>query len=72
MSNPPPKPPPPPAPPPKKWKPTPAPLPPPPKCGKNEVYKTCGTACQPTCKNPNPICSQVVIYLFIALNTLNI
>lgn len=22
---------------------------PPPKCGKNEIYQTCGTACQPRC-----------------------
>ncbi|KAL6422861.1 hypothetical protein ACFW04_010413 [Cataglyphis niger] len=65
MSNPPPelcKPsPPPPPPPPKKYKPLPAPLPLPQKCQKNEVYKICGSACQPTCKNPNPICKQVCV-----------
>lgn len=48
---------PPPPPPPKQCKPLPPP--PPPKCPKNEIYKKCGTACQPSCKNPNPICNKV-------------
>ncbi|XP_050452562.1 cysteine-rich venom protein 6-like [Cataglyphis hispanica] len=50
-----------PPPPPKKYKLTPAPPPPPPKCRKDEVYKICGSACQPTCKNPNPICKKVCV-----------
>lgn len=25
-----------------------------PACGKNEEYKECGSACPPTCKDPNP------------------
>ncbi|KHJ84138.1 trypsin Inhibitor like cysteine rich domain protein, partial [Oesophagostomum dentatum] len=33
------------------------------KCPRNEEYKECGTACEPSCKNPNPqICTlQCVI-----------
>ncbi|KMR05351.1 chymotrypsin inhibitor-like protein [Lasius niger] len=54
------KPPPPPPPPPKQCKPLPPP-PPPPKCPKNEIYKKCGTACQPSCKNPNPICNKLCV-----------
>ncbi|KFM77647.1 Zonadhesin, partial [Stegodyphus mimosarum] len=27
-------------------------------CGSNEEYRTCGTACPPTCSYPNPVCTQ--------------
>ncbi|XP_076241314.1 serine protease inhibitor swm-1-like [Calliopsis andreniformis] len=27
-------------------------------CGQNEVLKMCGSQCQPTCKNRNPICIE--------------
>ncbi|XP_019884999.2 anther-specific proline-rich protein APG-like [Camponotus floridanus] len=59
---------PPPLPPPKHCKPTPPPPPPPsppppppPKCPKNEIYKTCGTACQPSCQKPKPICNLLCV-----------
>ncbi|XP_076759811.1 von Willebrand factor-like [Xylocopa sonorina] len=29
--------------------------------GANEVFKECGTACEPTCKNPEPYCIQVCV-----------
>jgi hypothetical protein len=28
------------------------------ECGTNEVYSECGTACEPTCSNLYPICTQ--------------
>ncbi|XP_076240261.1 chymotrypsin inhibitor-like [Calliopsis andreniformis] len=28
-------------------------------CGPNEVYRSCGSYCQPTCEDPNPICIEV-------------
>ncbi|KAG7190299.1 hypothetical protein KM043_006415 [Ampulex compressa] len=29
------------------------------KCGKNEIWNSCGTACEPSCKNPKPeICTK--------------
>jgi hypothetical protein len=28
------------------------------ECGTNEVYSECGTACEPTCKKPFPICTE--------------
>ncbi|XP_076241008.1 uncharacterized protein LOC143183367 [Calliopsis andreniformis] len=31
------------------------------KCGPNEVWKECGTRCEPTCKNPNPICVKICV-----------
>ncbi|KAK6756773.1 hypothetical protein RB195_014915 [Necator americanus] len=27
-------------------------------CGDNEESKRCGTACEPTCSNPNPVCTK--------------
>ncbi|WKY12967.1 hypothetical protein Q1695_004076 [Nippostrongylus brasiliensis] len=30
-------------------------------CGKNEERKKCGTACEPTCANPNPRCTKQCI-----------
>ncbi|XP_035227821.1 zonadhesin-like, partial [Stegodyphus dumicola] len=27
-------------------------------CRKNEEYNNCGTACPPTCSNPNPVCTR--------------
>ncbi|CCD61492.1 TIL domain-containing protein [Caenorhabditis elegans] len=29
--------------------------------GRNEEYKTCGTACEPSCTNPNPMCTKQCI-----------
>ncbi|KIH53236.1 hypothetical protein ANCDUO_16642, partial [Ancylostoma duodenale] len=25
------------------------------RCGRNEVFDACGSACEPTCRNPNPV-----------------
>ena len=33
----------------------------------DEVYKECGTACQPTCDTQFPICSMLSIYPFISI-----
>ncbi|KAL6737842.1 hypothetical protein Aduo_011453 [Ancylostoma duodenale] len=30
-------------------------------CGLNEERKQCGTACEPTCANPNPVCTKQCI-----------
>ncbi|RCN48310.1 trypsin Inhibitor like cysteine rich domain protein [Ancylostoma caninum] len=30
-------------------------------CGLNEERKQCGTACEPTCANPNPVCTRQCI-----------
>ncbi|WKY12431.1 hypothetical protein Q1695_003763 [Nippostrongylus brasiliensis] len=27
-------------------------------CGKNEQYNECGSACEPSCKNPKPVCTR--------------
>ncbi|CAI2353170.1 unnamed protein product [Caenorhabditis sp. 36 PRJEB53466] len=32
-----------------------------PKCGENEELKECGSACEPTCENANPVCAAVCL-----------
>nr|CDJ97123.1 Protease inhibitor I8 domain containing protein [Haemonchus contortus] len=62
--RPPPPPPPPTTRPPPAHRPPPPPPPPPtttkrpmliPRCGANEAFDTCGSACEPSCRNPNPV-----------------
>ncbi|XP_076754026.1 cysteine-rich venom protein 6 isoform X2 [Xylocopa sonorina] len=36
-------------------------------CPKNEVWNDCGTACPPSCENPNPICTMVSIEIQLKL-----
>ncbi|CAL2042395.1 unnamed protein product [Caenorhabditis brenneri] len=40
------------------------------RCNANEIFRTCGTSCEPTCNNPNPqMCTQQCIRNVCQCNT---